>query len=215
MLKQIKFTVKMFLSNFLERMEYSRLSLQNEYLILMKKLFIDTGTYGKPIVKYYDPECKSIVKIGKYCSISTNVCIIVGADHNSDFISTFPFWIFDKVNFSCPDDVKTSRGDVLIGSDVWIGRDVLIRDGVTIGDGAVIGACSVVTRDVKPYEIVAGVPACHLRFRFNDDQIKALLNIKWWEWSKNEIIKNQYLLLSNKIDEFIRVFGYSIVDIKT
>lgn len=52
-----------------------------------------------------------------------------------------------------------------IGQDVWIGRGCAILGGVTIGDGAVVGANSVVTRDVEPYAIVAGVPAQVLRYR--------------------------------------------------
>lgn len=52
----------------------------------------------------------------------------------------------------------TSLG-VRIGSDVWIGANACITDGVTVGDHAVVGAGAVVTREVEPYAIVAGVPA--------------------------------------------------------
>ncbi len=56
---------------------------------------------------------------------------------------------------------------ISLGNDVWIGANSVIFTGVTIGDGAVIGAGAVVTKDVEPYEIVVGVPARHLRYRFN------------------------------------------------
>ncbi|TWX67495.1 acetyltransferase [Colwellia sp. C1TZA3] len=54
---------------------------------------------------------------------------------------------------------------VTIGSDVWIGQRSIILPGVNVGDGAIIGAGSVVTKDVSPYEIVAGNPACHIKCR--------------------------------------------------
>jgi acetyltransferase-like isoleucine patch superfamily enzyme len=48
---------------------------------------------------------------------------------------------------------------VVIGDDVWIGTKVIILPGVNIGDGAVVGAGAVVTKDVDPYTVIAGVPA--------------------------------------------------------
>jgi len=64
-------------------------------------------------------------------------------------------------------DLKTPmvhQGDsnpkkVVIKDDVWIGARVVILPGVTIGEGSIIGACALVTKDVKPYSIVGGVPA--------------------------------------------------------
>jgi maltose O-acetyltransferase len=50
-------------------------------------------------------------------------------------------------------------GDVIIGDRVWIAYRAIILPGVTIGEGAVVGAGSVVTKDVEPYSIMAGVPA--------------------------------------------------------
>ena len=53
--------------------------------------------------------------------------------------------------------------------------------GVRIGDGAIVAAGAVVTHDVEPYSIVAGAPAKTLRKRFDDSQIKQLLDNPWWE----------------------------------
>ena len=52
-----------------------------------------------------------------------------------------------------------SKGGIHICKNVWIGNNVVILSGVTIGEGAIIGANAVVTKDIKPYTVVAGVPA--------------------------------------------------------
>lgn len=54
---------------------------------------------------------------------------------------------------------------IRIGEGVWIGRGAVVLKGVTIGDGAVVAANSVVTKDVRPMAIVAGVPARELKLR--------------------------------------------------
>jgi acetyltransferase-like isoleucine patch superfamily enzyme len=51
------------------------------------------------------------------------------------------------------------RGGIVIGRDVWIGAHAVVNDGVRIGDGAVIGSNAVVTKDVPPFSVAAGVPA--------------------------------------------------------
>ena len=69
----------------------------------------------------------------------------------------------------------------MAGNDVWIGRGAFIKNGLTLGDGCGIGARSVVTKDVPPYAIVAGNPAKLIRYRFSEDIIEKLLELKWWE----------------------------------
>ncbi|MCB1457648.1 MAG: antibiotic acetyltransferase, partial [Nitratireductor sp.] len=76
---------------------------------------------------------------------------------------------------------------VEIGNDVWIGHGAVIMPGVVIGHGAVVGANAVVTRNVGPYEIVAGVPARRLRMRFADNVIERLLALAWWDWPELQL----------------------------
>jgi len=55
--------------------------------------------------------------------------------------------------------------DISIGNDVWLGANAVVLAGVTIGDGAIVAAGSVVTKDIPPYTIVAGVPAAPIKRR--------------------------------------------------
>lgn len=71
----------------------------------------------------------------------------------------------------------------VIGNDAWIGRDVFIKGGVKVGDGAVVAARSVVTKDVPPYAIVAGIPAKVISYRFPEEIRERFLEIKWWDYA--------------------------------
>lgn len=123
-------------------------------------------------------------KIGKFCSIASHVSI-GGSEHPISWASTSP--VFQNVKHSGPTKRFAcfnleGKLETIIGNDVWIGRNVLIKQGVKIGDGAIIGMGAVVTKDVEPYSIVAGVPAHFIKYRFSDDIIKNLLDLKWWDY---------------------------------
>ena len=85
-------------------------------------------------------------------------------------------------------------GKVVIGNHVFIGVNAIILPNVTIGDNAVVAAGAVVTKDVPPYAVVAGVPAKVLRYRFDEETIKCLLQSEWWNLPDEEIEKYAHLI---------------------
>jgi carbonic anhydrase/acetyltransferase-like protein (isoleucine patch superfamily) len=70
-----------------------------------------------------------------------------------------------------------------------------IRGGVNIGNGAIIGAGAVVTKDIPPYGIAVGVPAKVIKYRFDEDTIKYLEELRWWDWDEETLKKNSDLFL--------------------
>ncbi len=165
---------------------------------------IGEHTYGKPKVISWGEGAS--LSIGKYCSIGTDVVIFLGSEHRIDWVSTYPFpfiWPEAKSIQGHP----STKGNVIIGNDVWIAFGTTILSGVAIGDGAAIGACSVVTRDIPPYAIVAGNPAQVIRHRFDDETIRKLLEIKWWNWPDKKVAENVRLICSNSVDTLIKEFG--------
>ena len=142
--------------------------------------------------------------IGKFCSISEN-CRIGLASHTMKFLSTSPIFT-EKCNgtgisWLSEDAVKIKAPKITVGNDVWIGYNAIIKSGVTIGDGAVIGAGAIVTKDVPPYAIVAGVPAKIIKYRFTEDDIFKLSKLQWWNLSDQELQNNLSLFAKEEISD--------------
>lgn len=167
--------------------------------ILLPQCDIGKETYGNPEVLAWGST--STLRIGSYCSIGGGVRILLGGNHRTDWVTTFPFparWPEAAAIAGHP----SSNGDVLIEHDVWIARHAVILSGVTIHTGAVIGCNSVVGRDVPPYTIVAGNPARPIRKRFSEERIARLLACKWWELDRKYIVTLLPLFCSDDIDAF-------------
>lgn len=133
--------------------------------------------------------------IGAFCSIGAHVSLGHG-EHPIDYLTTSPYFYFDFLGWkdkSAPahNELNDLR-PIIVGNDVWIGEGAFVKNGVTIGDGAVIGAKSVVTRDVPPYAVVAGVPAKVVRYRFDAQTIKELLALQWWNLADDVLRRVPY-----------------------
>jgi phosphonate metabolism protein (transferase hexapeptide repeat family) len=129
--------------------------------------------------------------IGKFCSIAASTRINPGnhpmwraALHHFTYRSkSYGFNVDDDAEFF--DWRKAHR--VVLGDDVWIGHASTILPGVKIGTGAGIGAGAVVSKDVPPFAIVGGVPAKIIRFRFDEKVQEGLMNLAWWNWSREKL----------------------------
>lgn len=137
--------------------------------------------------------------IGKFCSIGSNVTINLGI-HPISHISTSPIFYSTKkqlqISFT-KKNIFAETSSVVIENDVWIGNNVMVMGNVKISNGAIIAAGSVVTKDVKPYEIVGGIPSRHIKYRFTQSEIDDLLEISWWN-KDLDWLKINYKDFSNK-----------------
>ena len=163
---------------------------------------IGAYSYGRPKVRF--PESGRKLTIGRYCSIADRVEILLGGNHRTDWVTTYPFPALPELWPSATRaEYHASGGDVTVGHDVWLGSGCMILSGVTVGHGAVVAAHAVVTRHVPPYAIVGGNPARVIRHRFEPETVAALLEIAWWDLERAEVERLIPLLQSARVDELI------------
>lgn len=134
-------------------------------------------------------------KIGKFVSIAAGVRI-GPAQHPMDRPAMHHFTYRRKIyGFGEFDDIEffnwRKAQITVIGHDVWLGHNAIIMPGIKIGNGTVVGSGAVVTKDVDPYCIVAGVPAKLIRKRFTDNIAEKMQKVQWWHWPY-ELIKERF-----------------------
>lgn len=140
--------------------------------------------------------------IGSFCSIGSGAAFIMAGNqgHRTDWISTFPFfWMPEVEAFADAANGYEAAGDTIVGNDVWIGSEAIVMPGVKIGDGAVIATRAVVTRNVEPYAIVGGNPASVIRMRFDETAIQMLCELKWWDWTDEQLSDVMPILTSGDV----------------
>ena len=154
---------------------------------------------------------KSLISsdIGRFTSLAPN-CTYINATHpyKPPFATTCPLFYSVIKGRNSKDFFFAERQIVeefryydkerkivnKIGNDCWLGRDVTLIGGVEICDGAMVLAHAVVTKDVPPYAIVGGIPAKIIGYRYDEETIKFLLKIKWWN-NKLDWFKENWNLL--------------------
>lgn len=151
----------------------------------------DPRLFERNNVLYHYPVNRERLVIGKFCSIACGTKFLFNcANHTLRSLSTYTFplfyeeWGLERADVASAWD---NKGDIVIGNDVWIGFEAVIMAGVHVGDGAIIAARAVVTKDVPPYTIVGGAPARPIRKRFDEETIRRLEALRWWDWPVEKI----------------------------
>ncbi|WEX11366.1 DapH/DapD/GlmU-related protein [Chelativorans sp. AA-79] len=177
------------------------------YTAIAERVILREVTVGD--FSYFERHAESIyTHIGKFCSIAANTRLNA-LEHPMERVTTH------KVSYR-PNEYFRYRGldsaflegrrakHVAIGNDVWIGHGAVVLPGVSIGDGAVVGANAVVSRDVEPYTVVAGVPARVIRRRFEPEIAAKLQALRWWDWPLDQLFEAVPDMQALSIEDFLR-----------
>jgi phosphonate metabolism protein (transferase hexapeptide repeat family) len=149
--------------------------------------------------------------VGRFANIAA-MTRIGPTDHPMDHASLHHF-LYRSAHYwdDVQDDAafmahRASRRTV-IGPDTWLGHGVIVKPEVTIGAGAVIASGAVVTKDVAPYMIMAGIPAQPLRARFAPGVADRLMALAWWDWSHDRLRAALMDFRSLKAEAFLEKYG--------
>lgn len=140
---------------------------------------------------YLSDNCRaSHAIIGKFVNIAP-YCAINPPNHPT-WRAALHHFTYRSWNYNMGEDDPEVFGwrahaRVTLEHDVWIGHGATVLPGRKVGLGSVVGAGSVVTKDIPPYTIAAGVPARPIRARFSPPVQKAMTRIAWWNWSHERL----------------------------
>lgn len=145
-------------------------------------------------------------RVGKFCCIGPEAIVGGLGRHPTRWLSVHPLFYSTRRQVGLrfvEQDHFDELPAVELGNDVWIGARAIILDGIRIGDGAIIGAGAVVTRDIAPYQVCAGVPARSVRSRFSEADIAALESLRWWDWSEPQLRSAAALMRTGDVDALV------------
>ena len=124
------------------------------------------------------------ISVGKYCQLGADAALH-STNHPVNHLSTYINKNLFDGELSSLKEVKRIK----VGHDVWIGHNAIVVGEVSIGNGAIIASGAVVTKDVAPYSVVAGVPAREIKKRFSKKIIDEIEALQWWDLSQSELEK--------------------------
>ena len=150
-------------------------------------------------------------EVGKFANIASLVRI--GAtDHPLDRASLHHFMYRSASYWDDAEDdadwfARRRARRTVIGHDTWIGHAAQVKPEVTVGHGAVVASGAIVTKDVAPYTIVAGVPAVKVRDRQPPAIADRLVALGWWDWSHERLRETLDDFRSLKAEAFLEKHG--------
>lgn len=159
---------------------------------------VDSEHFQESVTHHYEFLGDRLI-IGKFCAIARGVTFIMnGANHRMCSATTYPFntmgggWEKSTPRL----EELPFKGDTVIGNDVWIGERVTFLPGARVGDGAIIGAGAVVAGKIPAYAVAVGNPCRVVKKRFDEETIRRLLELRWWDWPAEKIFASLEALTS-------------------
>lgn len=139
---------------------------------------------------------------GRFCAVASGTTALLGqGNHRIQSLCSYPLGrlpVFESAGWNRHFDFETeSKTYCRMGHDVFVGTACILMPNVHLSTGSVISAGSVVTQDVPPYAIVGGNPAQVIAYRFKQGLIRELLELRWWEWPTERILRNVKLFTTN------------------
>lgn len=159
----------------------------------------------------------SKTRIGRFSCIGPNVNVVAGQHPTHDFVSVSPLFYSEQKIIGEPYVSKAKFGEfrytkrgyrVEIGNDVWIGANVTLMEGITIADGTIIAAGANVVKDTEPYSIIGGNPARIIKYRFPEEDVEFLLDLKWWNYSEEWLKSHAELFTDIERLKMCKKIGY-------
>lgn len=160
-------------------------------------------SYGILNIESYGNKNEGL-EIGNYVSIAPNVIFLLGGNHYTKTLTTYPFKVM-YFNETTPEAL--SKGKIIVEDDVWIGMNTLVLSGVKIGKGAVIGAGSVVSKDIPPYAIAVGNPCKVIKYRFSEIIRQKVNKIKFENITEDLKEKFYTEITEDNIDELLEAIN--------